>query len=139
MALKRGSKILPTFSMASLTDIIFLLLIFFVIMSTAVSPNSIKVVLPQGKQRTAAKPLSRVIIDKNLNYFVAFRSAKEKQVPLASLPLFLKQCAVEDPDMYVALFADESVPYREVVRVLEIANSNHYKMVLATRPPKNHE
>lgn len=139
MALKRGSKILPTFSMASLTDIIFLLLIFFVIMSTAVSPNSIKVVLPQGKQRTAAKPLSRVIIDKNLNYFVAFRSAKEKKVPLASLPLFLKQCAAEDPDMYVALFADESVPYREVVRVLEIANSNHYKMVLATRPPKNHE
>ena len=69
MALKRRQKISPNFSMASMTDIIFLLLIFFMITSTMVSPNAIKVLLPQGKQQTSAKPLTRVIIDKQLNYY----------------------------------------------------------------------
>ena len=69
MALKRRQKISPNFSMASMTDIIFLLLIFFMITSTMVSPNAIKVLLPQGRQQTSAKPLTRVIIDKNLNFY----------------------------------------------------------------------
>ena len=64
MALKRRAKISPNFSMASMTDVIFLLLIFFMITSTVVSPNAIKVLLPQGKQQTSAKPLTRVIICK---------------------------------------------------------------------------
>ena len=57
--------------MASMTDVIFLLLIFFMITSTVVSPNAIKVLLPQGKQQTSAKPLTRVIIDKDLNFYAA--------------------------------------------------------------------
>ena len=67
MALKRRTKVNESFSMASMTDVIFLLLIFFMITSTVVSPNAIKVLLPQGKQQTSAKPLTRVIIDKDLN------------------------------------------------------------------------
>ena len=70
MALKRRAKISPNFSMASMTDVIFLLLIFFMITSTVVSPNAIKVLLPQGKQQTSAKPLTRVIIDKDLNFYI---------------------------------------------------------------------
>ena len=58
--------------MASMTDIIFLLLIFIMITSTMVSPNAIKVLLPQGRQQTSAKPLTRVIIDKSLNFYTAF-------------------------------------------------------------------
>ena len=54
--------------MASMTDVIFLLLIFFMITSTVVSPNAIKVLLPQGKQQTSAKQLMRVIIVKGLNF-----------------------------------------------------------------------
>ena len=54
--------------MASMTDVIFLLLIFFMITSTVVSPNAIKVLLPQGKQQTSAKPLTRVVIDKDQNF-----------------------------------------------------------------------
>ena len=119
--------------MASMTDVIFLLLIFFMITSTVVSPNAIKVLLPQGKQQTSAKPLTRVVIDKELNFYAAFGNEKEK--PL-STP-FLQGCAEKEPEMYVALYADESVPYREIVRVLNIANENHFKMVLATRPPEN--
>ena len=135
MALKRRTKISSHFSMASMTDIIFLLLIFFMITSTMVSPNAIKVLLPQGKQQTSAKPLTRVIIDKDLNYYGAFGNQDEMPVTLEELPSFLQECAAKEPEMYVALYADETVPYREIVQVLNIANENHFKMVLATRRP----
>jgi biopolymer transport protein ExbD len=134
--LKRRAKISPNFSMASMTDLIFLLLIFFMITSTVVSPNAIKVLLPQGKQQTSAKPLTRVIIDKDLNFYVAFGNEKEQKLQLSELTPFLQACAAKEPEMYVALYADEAVPYREIVRVLNIANENHFKMVLATRPPE---
>lgn len=119
-----------------MTDVIFLLLIFFMITSTMVSPNAIKVLLPQGKQQTSAKPLTRVIIDKELNFYAAFGNDKEQALTLDELPDFLQACAVREPEMYVALYADESVPYREIVKVLNIANENQFKMVLATRPPE---
>lgn len=122
--------------MASMTDVIFLLLIFFMITSTVVSPNAIKVLLPQGKQQTTPKPLTRVVIDKELNYYAAFGKEKERPLALNELAPFLQSCAEKEPEMYVALYADESVPYREIVRVLNIANENHFKMVLATRPPE---
>lgn len=119
-----------------MTDIIFLLLIFFMITSTVVSPNAIKVLLPQGKQQTSAKPLARIIIDKELNYYAAFGNDAEMPIELNELPDFLRECANREPEMYVALYADETVPYREIVRILNIANENHFKMVLATRPPE---
>lgn len=118
-----------------MTDIIFLLLIFFMITSTMVSPNAIKVLLPQGKQQTSAKPLTRVIIDKELNSYVAFGNQDEMPVEWEELPAFLQECAEKEPEMYVALYADEAVPYREIVKVLNIANENQFKMVLATRKP----
>lgn len=122
--------------MASMTDIIFLLLIFFMITSTMVSPNAIKVLLPQGSQQTSAKPLTRVIIDKDLNCYAAFGNQDEMPVSWEELPAFLQECAAKEPEMYVALYADETIPYREIVRVLNIANENQFKMVLATRRPE---
>ena len=95
--------------MASMTDVIFLLLIFFMITSTVVSPNAIKVLLPQGKQQTSAKPLTRVVIDKDLNFYAAFGNEKEQPVALNDLTSFLQSCAEKEPEMYVALYADESV------------------------------
>ena len=119
-----------------MTDVIFLLLIFFMITSTMVSPNAIKVLLPQGKEQTSAKPLTRVIIDKDLNYYAAFGNDREQPLSVEELAPFLQGCAEREPEMYVALYVDESVPYREIVKVLNIANENHFKMVLATRPPE---
>ena len=63
MALKRRNRIEASFSMASMTDVIFLLLIFFMVTSTFVFPNAIKVLLPKSKEQTAAKPLARLTID----------------------------------------------------------------------------
>lgn len=135
MALKRRQKISPSFSMSSMTGLDIPALIFFMITSTMVSPNAIKVLLPQGSEQTSAKPLARVIIDKDLNYYSAFGNEDEMPIAIEDLPAFLKDCASKEPEMYVALYADESIPYREIVRVLNIANENHFKMVLATRRP----
>ena len=134
MALKRRHKIESNFSMASMTDVIFLLLIFFMVTSTIVFPNSIKVNLPQSKQPTAAKPVARITIDENMNYFVAYGSERSQEVSYQELSDFLANLQKKDPDTYVALYADEIIPYREIVKILNIANENKLKMVLATRP-----
>ncbi|MDR2472359.1 MAG: biopolymer transporter ExbD [Tannerella sp.] len=136
MALKRKIKINENFSMASMTDIIFLLLIFFMVTSTVVVPNAIKLTLPQSQKQTAVKPLSRVTIDKNLNYYVAFGNQREKQVAFDEIAKFLQDYYSQEPEMFVALYADTSVPYGEIVKVLNIANKNKFKMVLATRPQR---
>ncbi|MDR0536707.1 MAG: biopolymer transporter ExbD [Tannerellaceae bacterium] len=136
MSLKRRSKINATFSMASMTDVIFLLLIFFMISSTVVMPNSIKVTLPQAQKQTSAKPLMRVTIDKELNYYVASGKQNAKRVRFEDIAPFLLESSKKEPEMFVALYADEDVPYREVVKILNIANENKLKMVLVTRPKK---
>ena len=134
MALKRRRKVNAEFSMASLTDMVFLLLIFFMITSTFVVPNAIKVVLPQSAQQTSAKPLTRVTIDAGLNYYVAFGNQKEIQVSFEEITPFLQESYNQDPEMYVALYADETIPYAEVVKILDLANQNNFKMILVTRP-----
>ncbi len=135
MSLKRKTKINANFSMASMTDIIFLLLIFFMVTSTIVVPNAIKLTLPQSQKQTVAKPLSRVTIDKYMNYYVASGNQREQQVAFSEIAPFLQKRYNSEPDMFVALYADEQVPYGEIVKVLNIANKNKFKMVLATRPP----
>lgn len=127
---------MATFSMSSMTDVIFLLLIFFMVTSTVVFPNAIKVLLPQSKKQTSATPLARVTIDPKLNYYVAFGNERERAIEFEDITLWLQSMQLEAPDMYVALYADETVPYREVVKVLDIANRENFRMVLATRPVK---
>ena len=136
MSIKRRTKIEPTFSMSSMTDIIFLLLIFFMITSTMVAPNAIKVLLPQSKKQSTIKAVSRVVIDKDLNMYVALGGETETPVTLEELPARLQSAQNDSTELFVSLYADESVPYKNVVEVLNVANENHLKMVLATRPPE---
>ena len=120
--------------MASMTDIVFLLLLFFMILSTIVTPNAIRVLLPQSSPQVAEKPLTRVIIDKELNFFVSEGRGQDIQVTFDQIEPYLQQITAQAPETYIALFADEAVPYREIVRVLNIANENNFRLVLATRP-----
>lgn len=122
--------------MASMTDVIFLLLIFFMVTSTVVFPNAIKVNLPESSQQAAAKPLSRVTIDANLNYYVAFGNEREQATDIDNLIDFLLKTREREPEMFVAVYADKSVPYGEVVKILDLANKHNLKMVLATSPGK---
>ena len=125
--------------MASMTDIIFLLLIFFMITSTMVSPNAIKVLLPQGKKQTTVKATARVVIDKQLNIYAAAGSEDEVPVTLEELPSVLSAQVNDSTELFVSLYADEAVPYKNIVEILNVANDNHFKMVLATRPPSRNE
>lgn len=99
-------------------------------------PNAIKVTLPQASRQTSAKPLTRVTIDKYLRYYVATGRQQERRVSFEEITPFLKSSIEREPEMFVALYADEEVPYREVIRVLNIANENKFKMVLVTRQKK---
>lgn len=134
MALKQRFNLEANFSMASMTDVIFLLLIFFMITSTIVVPNSIKVLLPKSQQQAQAKPITRVTIDKDLRYYVANANERETEVSFEELTPFFQLVYTADPDIFVALYADEDVPYREIVKILDIANQNKFKLVLMTRP-----
>ncbi|MGV8827134.1 MAG: ExbD/TolR family protein [Breznakibacter sp.] len=128
MALKRSSKISPNFSMSSMTDLVFLLLIFFMITSTLVHPNALKLLLPQSANQTSAKPLTTLAITKDLKYYI-----ETKQVQFEDIEPLLQQKLGQNPDIYISLHVDESVPMKEVVKLMNIAKDNKYKLILATR------
>ena len=133
MSLRTRNKITANFSMASMTDLVFLLLIFFMITSTLVSPNALKLLLPQSNNQTNAKPLTTISISKELNYFVN-SNGKLVQVNFAEIEPFLQKTLGNQPEMYISLHAEKSVPIEEVVKVMNIAQRNKYKMILATSP-----
>ncbi|MDR1682228.1 MAG: biopolymer transporter ExbD [Candidatus Symbiothrix sp.] len=133
MAIQRKRKASVEFSMASMTDMIFLLLLFFMITSTVVTPNAVKVDLPQSTQQNISKPLARLTIDKKLRYYVAYGTQKERPVSFDQIIPFLKNVYEQNNEMVVALYADETIPYSEVVKILDVINQNKLKMILVTR------
>ena len=134
MAFKKRSKVSAEFSMSSMTDIIFLLLLFFMITATVVQTNAIKVLLPQSSQQETEKTIIRITIDANLNFYIAKDKQEDRLVPFEQIEPFLKQIERNEPEMYVALYADQSVPYKEIIKILDVANENKFKLVFATRP-----
>ncbi len=137
MALHRRTKVTPTFNMSSMTDIIFLLLIFFMITSTLVSPNALKVNLPQSKKQTTVQGKAYVTIDSLQHIYASADGEDESEVTLEELGDKLASQKTDSIDMVVSLYADQSVPYRMIVDVLNVANDHDFKMVLATRPPES--
>ena len=137
MSLKKRTKVSAEFSMASMTDIIFLLLLFFIITSTVVQTNVIKVLLPQSTKTERQKTIVNITIDAQHSFFIARDKGATMEVDFDEIEPFLRETVSDNPEMFVALYADESIPYREIVRILDIANKNQFKLVLATRPLDN--
>ena len=134
MALKKRNRVEATFAMSSMTDLIFLLLLFFVMASTMSSPNDIKINLPTSRADKVTRPqVAKVSIDNLGNYFVAVGNEKPVQIDPDALEPYLAQIQASDTTMYIALHADEDVAYKEVVRVLDIANEHKMKLVVATK------
>ena len=140
MALKRNLQPLDTFSMSSMTDVIFLLLIFFMVTSTIIFPAAIDVNLPQSSEQTSTKPITEVYITSSDSIFlVADRNdstgllSQPAYVDLSRLETELTQIQRADSTRGIALYADSVVDYGKVVRVLDIAARNNMKMVLSTR------
>ncbi|MEE1297271.1 MAG: biopolymer transporter ExbD [Muribaculaceae bacterium] len=135
MALRRQNEMLSTFSMASMTDVIFLLLIFFMVTSTFVLPTAMEVNLPQGSAQTAIKPGTKVYIDKEQQVYGSF--GDNEPVLLDSeeqLVAFLQLTQQNNPEQSIALYADETVPYGTIVKILDRGSKSGLKIVLATKP-----
>lgn len=132
--LKRQHDMMAAFSMASMTDVIFLLLIFFMVTSTFVFPTGLEVTLPQSTEQSAVKPGTRVYIDAEKNLFASTGDEQPQPLQLDALVTFLQLAQQQDSTGFIALYADETVPYGRIVEVINAGASNNLKMVLATRP-----
>lgn len=134
MALKRQHNMQTIFSMASMSDVIFLLLIFFMVTSTFVFPTALEINLPQSGEQTAIKPGTRVYIDREQNVYAAFGDDEPEPVNPDDLIGFLQVSQQQNPDHFIALYADEEVPYGKIVEILDRSARANLKMVLATKP-----
>lgn len=127
MTLRSRNKINPGFSMASMTDIVFLLLIFFMITSTLIAPNALKLLLPQSRHQTMAKPITTISITRDFEFFI-----ETTQVEFSQIEGILRQKLANEEDPTISLHVDKSVPMEQVVKVMNIAKDNQYKLILAT-------
>jgi biopolymer transport protein ExbD len=131
MALKRGSKVNPNFSMSSMTDIVFLLLIFFMVTSTLINPNALKLLLPQSNSQTSAKPITTISITEDLQVYF-----EQTPVSFTELESLLRQKLQGQEEPTVSLHVHRTVPMEQVVKVMNIAKDNKYKLILATQALK---
>ena len=126
---KTRNKVSTEFNMSSMTDIVFLLLIFFMITSTMVTTNALDLVLPKAKGKTDSNKSTSVSIDKDLNFFI-----DKDQVNEADLENQLMALMANSENKAIVLRAEKSVPHEKVVKVMEIAYRNQIKMVIAVNP-----
>jgi biopolymer transport protein ExbD len=129
MNLKNRSKVSAEFNMSSMTDMVFLLLIFFMLTSTLVTTSALDVILPKSKAQTVKKSTVTVTINPDLQV-----SVNSDIVDKSVLETAILEAAASDPEAVIILRADESVPTGETVRIMDIAYRNRIKMVLATDP-----
>lgn len=134
MALKRQQDLLATFSMASMTDVVFLLLVFFMVTSAFVFPTALEIDLPESSLQTPVKPSTRVFVDAEGLYYVSVSDSDPIPVAQDQLVPYLTSLAPADSLGAVAVYADAEVAYGKVVEVLNIGADNSIKMVLATKP-----
>ena len=129
MGIKSRNKVSPNFNMSSMTDIVFLLLIFFMLTSTLVSPNALKLLLPSSDSKTLAKQTVSVSINSQKEYYV-----NKIRVSFDELEMTLIKTIAGKEDPSIILHVEKSLPIEEAVKVMDIASRNKWGMVLATKP-----
>ena len=126
MALKRITKADPNIAMSSMTDIVFLLLIFFLVTSTLVNPNALKLLLPKSTGQVGAKATVTVSIkdwgDDQYSYHI---NGNEAPVPFEQVEDQLVELLQTEEEPTFSIYSDESVPIKEIVSVMNIAKRNH--------------
>ncbi|MBR1522070.1 MAG: biopolymer transporter ExbD [Bacteroidales bacterium] len=135
MALKRNTKVESGFAVSSMTDIVFLLLIFFLVTSTLINPNALKLLLPKSTGQVSAKASVSVSIkdwgDDTYTYHV---NGSQDPVSYEEVEDQLIGLLASEEDPTFSIYSDQSVPVGEVVQIMNIAKRNHYKVILATQP-----
>ena len=129
MDLRGRNKITPEFNMSSMTDIVFLLLIFFMLASTLVTTSAIDILLPKASGKTENKKSVAVSITKDLRYYIDQKLVGES---VLESELLTSLSTKEEPT--IVLRAEKSVPVENVVKVMDIANRNKFKVILAVKP-----
>jgi len=129
MNIRGRNKISPEFNMSSMTDIVFLLLIFFMIASTLVTTNAIDILLPKASGKTENKKSVAVSIKKDLSFYIDQSKVKVQNLEAELLELLQKEATPT-----LVLRAEKSVPVDYVVKVMDIANRNKFKIILAVNP-----
>lgn len=133
MAIKHGSKVDKSFSSSAMTDLMFLLLIFMLIATTLINPNALKLMLPKSSNQLKDKAITTVSIQQNgtsYNYYVELNRVEG----IDGVARALKARLDGQQDPTVSLHCDKSVAIDEVVKVMNIAKDNDYKLILATQP-----
>ncbi len=129
MNIRGRNKVSPEFNMSSMTDIVFLLLIFFMIASTLVSTSAIDILLPKASGKTENKKSIAVSIKKDLTYYI-----DQNRVGESVLESELVAALSSEEKPTIILRAEKSVPVENVVKVMDIANRNKFKVILAVKP-----
>ena len=129
MNIRGRNKVTPEFNMSSMTDIVFLLLIFFMIASTLVTTNAIDILLPKASGKTENKKSVAVSITKDLRYYIDQELVGES---VLENKLLTSLSTKDEPT--IVLRAEKSVPVENVVKVMDIANRNKFKVILAVKP-----
>ena len=129
MRFRGRNKVTPEFNMSSMTDIVFLLLIFFMLASTLVTTSAIDILLPKASGKTENKKSVSVSIKKDLTYYIDL-----KRVGESVLEDQLVQMLSSQSQPTIVLRAEQSVPVQNVVKVMDIANRNKFKIILAVKP-----
>ena len=132
MKLRNKHKFSPEVSTSSMSDIMFFLMLFFLITSTLISPNVIKLTLPNSKfNQTVRKTEISVSINKDLKYYI-----NNLEVPFSSLEQALSKEVSNKENATVVVRCDNSIPVQNLVDLLQIGNKLKIKMILATKAPK---
>ena len=129
MNLRGRNKVSAEFSMSSMTDIVFLLLIFFMLTSPTITPEALDLILPKAKGKTSNVQKASVSITKDGAFYV-----NKERVSEYSIESELKKILAGQDKPTIILRAEEGVPIEDAVYVMDIANKNNYKVVLAVRP-----
>lgn len=129
MNLRGRNKVSAEFSMSSMTDIVFLLLVFFLLTSPAITPDALDLILPRAKGKSSNVQKASVSITKDGAYYV-----NKERVSEYNIEQELKSALVGVDEPTIILRAEEGVPIEDAVFVMDIANRNHFKVVLAVRP-----
>lgn len=136
MAIKRNTKALSEFSMSSMTDIVFLLLIFFLVTSTLVNPNALKLLLPKSTGQVSAKATVSVSIKhyQDTDTYSYHINGEQTPIQFDQIEGELNELLMTEEDPTFSIYSDETVPIGQVVQIMNIAKRNHYKVILATSP-----
>lgn len=133
MAIKHGSKVDKSFSSSAMTDLMFLLLIFMLIATTLINPNALKLALPKSSNQLKDKAITTVSIDRQGSEYIYYvESERVEGIDGVSRALRTRLEGQEQPT--VSLHCDKQVAVDEVVKVMNIAKDNDYKLILATDP-----